>query len=115
METFLLDLVSIKFKHSIISCACTYIVMKFFKVQNYKESYLKKWYMIEGKEGYEVENGCGVKDCATEMCNFVDNINNTNYLSCQKKYAVDEYCNISKLIVNYPEKSNNTNNKTEVN
>ena len=115
METFLLDLVSIKFKHSIISCACTYIVMKFFKMQNYKESYLKKWYMIEGKEGYEVENGCGVKDCATEMCNFVDNINNTNYLSCQKKYAVDEYYNISKLIVNYPENNNNTNNKTEGN
>ena len=115
METFLLDLISIKFKPSIISCACAYIVMKFFKKQNYKESYMKKWYMIEGKEGYEIENGCGVKDCATEMCNFVDNINNTNYLSCQKKYAVDEYCNISKLIVNYPENNNNTNNKTEGN
>ena len=111
METFLLDLISIKFKPSIISCACTYIVMKFFKFKNYKESYAKKWYMIEGKEGYTIENGCGVKDCASEMCNFVDNINNTNYLSCQKKYGVDEYYNISKLIVNYPQ----NNNKTEGN
>ena len=108
METFLLDLICIKFRPSIISCACTYIVMKFFKMQNYKESYSKKWYMIEGKEGYEVENGCGEKHCATELCNFVDNINNTNYLSCQKKYSSDEYCNISKLIINYPDK-----NKTE--
>ena len=111
METFLLDLISIKFKPSVISCACIYIVMKFFKMKNYKESYLKKWYMIEGKEGYEVENGCGIKDCAQELCNFVDNINNTNYLSCQKKYSVDEYCNISKLIVNYPENNNNKNDK----
>ena len=111
METFLLDLICIKFRPSIISCACTYIVMKFFKMQNYKESYAKKWYMIEGKEGFEVENGCGVKDCATELCNFVDNINNTNYLSCQKKYSADEYCNISKLIINYPD--NNNKNKTE--
>ena len=107
METFLLNLICIKFKPSIISCACIYIVMKFFKMKNYKESYLKKWYMIEGKEGFELENGCGIKDCAQEMCNFVDNIGSTKYLSCQKKYSADDYCNISKLIVNYPENNNN--------
>ena len=106
METFLLNLVSIKFRPSIIACACAYIVMKFFKMHNYKESYLKKWFMIEGKEGFEIENGCKVKDCAQEMCNFVDNINNTNYLSCQKKYSTNDYCNISKLIINYPENNN---------
>ena len=108
METFLLDLICIKFKSSIISCACIYIVMKFFKMKNYKDSYLKKWYMIEGKEGFKLENGCGIKDCAQELCNFVDNIGTTKYLSCQKKYSTDDYCNISKLIVNYPE-----NNKKE--
>ena len=112
MENFMLDLICIKFRPSIISCACTYIVMKFFKLKNYKESYNKKWYMIEGKEGFEVESGCGIKDCATELCNFVDNINNTNYLSCQKKYSADDYCNISKLIVSYP---GNNNNKAEGN
>ena len=106
METFLLNLVSIKFRPSIIACACAYIVMKFFKMHNYKESYLKKWFMIEGKEGFEIENGCKVKDCAQEMCNFIDNINNTNYLSCQKKYSSDEYYNISNLIINYPENNN---------
>ena len=46
----------------------------------------------------------GVKDCAQEMCNFVDNIGSTNYLSCQKKYESDECCSISKLIMNYGEK-----------
>ena len=110
METFLLNLICIKFRPSIISCACVYIVMKFFKMKNYKESYSKKWYMIEGKEGFNPENGCGVKDCAQEMCNFVDNINSTNYLSCQKKYSSEDYCNISKLIVNYPENNNKTEN-----
>ena len=107
METFLLDLPYIKFKSSTISCACVYVVMKFFKMKNYKESYAKKWYMIEGKQGYELDSGCGVKDCAQELCNYMDNINSTNYLSCQKKYAADEYFNISKLIFNSPE--NNTN------
>ena len=77
--------------------------MKFFKLKNYRDSYQKQWYMIEGKEGYnKIENNCGVKDCAQEICNFVDNIGSTNYLSCQKKYSSDEFCNISKLIMNYP-------------
>ena len=110
METFLLNLICIKFRPSIISCACTYIVMKFFKMKNYKESYSKKWYMIEGKEGFNPDNGCGVKDCAQELCNFVDNINSTNYLSCQKKYSSEDHCNISKLIINYPENNNKTEN-----
>ena len=86
METFLLNLICIKYFPSIIACAAAYIVMKFFKLKNYKESYLKQWYMIEGKEGFNfIEPRCGVKDCAQEMCNFVDNIGSTNYLSCQKK------------------------------
>ena len=112
METFLLNLIWIKYLPSIIACAAAYIVMKFFKLKNYKESYLKQWYMIEGKEGFNfVEPRCGVKDCAQEMCNFVDNIGNTNYLSCQKKYESDELCGISKLIVNYAEKDEKNKNK----
>ncbi len=103
MENFLLNLIWIKYKPSIIACASAYIVMKFFKLKNYRDSYQKQWYMIEGKEGYnKIENNCGVKDCAQEICNFVDNIGSTNYLSCQKKYSSDEFCNISKLIMNYP-------------
>ena len=105
METFLLNLIWIKYSPSIIACAAAYIVMKFFKLKNYKESYQKIWYTIEGKDGFNyVEPRCGVKDCAQEMCNFVDNIGNTNYLSCQKKYESEECCAISKLILNYGEK-----------
>ena len=105
METFLLNLIWIKYSPSIIACAAAYIVMKFFKLKNYKESYQKIWYTIEGKDGFNfVEPRCGVKDCAQEMCNFVDNIGSTNYLSCQKKYESDECCAISKLILSYGEK-----------
>ena len=112
METFLLNLICIKYFPSIIACAAAYIVMKFFKLKNYKESYLKQWYMIEGKEGFNfIEPRCGVKDCAQEMCNFVDNIGSTNYLSCQKKYESEEYCCISKLILNYADKDEKNKNK----
>ena len=112
METFLLNLICIKYFPSIIACAAAYIVMKFFKLKNYKESYLKQWYMIEGKEGFNfIEPRCGVKDCAQEMCNFVDNIGSTNYLSCQKKYESEECCCISKLILNYADKDEKNKNK----
>ena len=43
METFLIDLKWIKYRPSIIACACIYIVMKFFKMENYHEAYNKKY------------------------------------------------------------------------
>ena len=99
MESFLLDLKYIKYKPSIISCACAYIVMKFFKMPNYRQSYDKKFYLIDENVN-TIHSGYGVKDCAQDICVFVDNINNTNLLSCQKKYAKPEFECVSKLISN---------------
>ena len=99
MESFLLDLKYIKYKPSIISCACTYIVMKFFKMDNYRKSYDKKFYLVDENIN-TIPNGLGVKDCAQDICIFVDNINNTNLLSCQKKYTKSEFESVSTLISN---------------
>ena len=99
MESFLLDLKYIKYKPSIISCACTYIVMKFFKMSNYRQSYEKKFYLVDENIN-TIGNGFGVKDCAQDICVFVDNINNTNLLSCQKKYSKTEFESVSTLISN---------------
>ena len=103
METFLLDLKYIKYKPSIISCACCYIVMKFFKMPNYRQSYEKKFFLAD-ENVHTIPNGSGVKDCAQDICIFVDNINNTNLLSCQKKYSKNEFEKVATLISN--------NNKT---
>ena len=66
-----------KYKPSIISCACTYNVMKFFKLKNYQESYSKKFYALdEKKEKYSEYNN---KECVKDICLFVGNINKTNY------------------------------------
>ena len=99
MESFLLDLKYLKYKPSIISCACTYIVMKFFKMPNYRHSYDKKFYLINENIN-TIANGFGVKDCAQDICVYVDNINNTNLLSCQKKYTKEEFECVSTLISN---------------
>ena len=99
MESFLLDLKYIKYKSSIISCACAYIVMKFFKMPNYRHSYDKKFYLVDENIN-TIPSGLGVKDCAQDICVFVDNINNTNLLSCQKKYTKTEFESVATLISN---------------
>ena len=99
MESFLLNLKYIKYKPSVISCACAYIVMKFFKMANYRHSYDKKFYLVDENIN-DISYGFGVKDCAQDICVFVDNINNTNLLSCQKKYTKTEFENVATLINN---------------
>ena len=99
METFLLDLKWIKYKPSVISCACAYIVMKFFKMENYRQSYEKKFFLLD-ENANNIPHSCGVKDCAQDICVFVDNINNTSLLSCQKKYTKKEFESVANLLNN---------------
>ena len=98
MESFLLDVKNAKYKPSIISCACAYIVMKFFKMSNYHESYHKKFYNCgDNLEKYTESN---IKECAKDICLFVDNINKTNYQACVKKYSKPEQENVAIIIMN---------------
>ena len=98
MESFLLDVKNAKYKPSIISCACAYIVMKFFKMQNYHESYDKKFYNLEESKGKFTESN--IKECAKDICLYVDNINKTNYQACVKKYSKPEQENVAVIIMN---------------
>ena len=98
MESFLLDVKNAKYKPSIISCACTYIVMKFFKMKNYQESYNKKFYNLdETNVKYSEHN---IKECAKDICLYVDNINKTNYKACVKKYSKPEQEKVAIIIMN---------------
>ena len=98
MESFLLDVKNAKYKPSIISCACSYIVMKFFKMQNYHESYHRKFYNLEDSMNKYTESN--IKECAKDICLFVDNINKTNYQGCFKKYSKPEQEKVSIIIMN---------------
>ena len=98
MESFLIDIKNAKYKPSIIACACAYIVMKFFKLKNYQETYNKKFYVLEEtNEKYSEHN---IKECAKDICLFVDNINKTNYQACVKKYSKPEQENVAVMIMN---------------
>ena len=41
-----------------------------------------------------------IKECAKDICLFVDNINKTNYQACQKKYSKPEQENVAIFIMN---------------
>ena len=98
METFLLDIKNTKYNPSIISCACAYIVMKFFKFPNYYESYDKKFYTLdENKDKYSESN---IKECAKDISLFVDNIKKTSYQACIKKYSKPEQEKVAIIIMN---------------
>ena len=100
METFLIDLKWINYRPSVIACACAYVVMKFYKMENYQESYNKKYYNLNENDfnNPKFKNEYDVKECAKDICFYVDNINKTNYLSCKKKYANKENENISLIV-----------------
>ena len=98
MESFLVDIKCTKYKPSIISSACCYIVMKFFKMKNYQESYEQKYYSLNIEENSNFSE-YNIKDCAKDICFFVDNINKTKYSSCQKKYSKSEFEKVSIIIM----------------
>ena len=99
MESFLLDTKVNKYKPATISCACTYIVMKFFKMENYHEAYDKKFFLIDEKKEITLEYN--IKECAKDICLFVDNVNKTNYEACIKKYSKPEQEKVSVIILNH--------------
>ena len=98
MESFLVDIKCTKYKPSIISSACCYIVMKFFKLKNYQESYDRKFYSLLNNDNSKYSEH-DIKDCAKDICLFVDNINKTKFLACQKKYAKPELEKVSIIIM----------------
>ena len=100
MESFLIDLKWVNYRPSIISCACAYIIMKFYKMENYQETYNKKYYNSNENDynSSKFNNEYDVKECAKDICNFVDNINKSNFLSCKKKYASEENEKISLIV-----------------
>ena len=99
MESFLLDTKINKYKPATISCACTYVVMKFFKMENYHEAYHKKFFLSD--ETKEITLDYNIKECAKDICLFVDNVNKTNYQACQKKYSKPEQEKVSVIILNH--------------
>ena len=105
MESFYLDENSLKYSASTIACAIGYIVMKFFKMDNYKECYNPKMFNIkpinELAEKHLKSNNYHIyiiKECAKDMCYFMNELSKGNLKSTLRKYSSEKYENVANLL-----------------
>ena len=105
MESFYLDENSLKYTSSTIACSIGYIVMKYFKMDNYKECYNSKLFNIkptnEFIEKYSKKNNYNtyiIKECSKDICNSMNELAKGNLKSTIKKYSNKKYQNVSNLL-----------------
>ena len=105
MESFYLDQNSLKYSASTIACAAGYIVMKYFKMENYKECYNPKIFNIkpidEFIEKYSKSNNYHIyiiKEYAKDICCIMNELAKGNLKSTIRKYSIEKYENITKLL-----------------
>ena len=98
IQSFYMSEKCLKYFASTIACSAMYIVMKFFKIKNYKECYDKKLFNIKNKNN-EKNNAMNiVKECAKDICNFVGDMAKNNLNATIMNFSNDKYGNISKLV-----------------
>ena len=105
MESFYLDENSLKYTPSTIACAVGYIVMKYFKMENYKECYNPKIFnikpineLIEKYSKFENYPIYIIKECAKDICYSMSELAKGNLKSTIKKYSIEKYENVSNLL-----------------
>ena len=92
MESSLIDYNMIKYSPSVIAVSCSYIVMKFFGISNYKKLYSTR--IIRENCPQKI-----IKDTARALCFLVNNLNSSEFKAVKEKYLnekyfkVAEYCN----------------------
>ena len=105
MESFYLDENCLKYSASTIACAVGYIVMKYFKMENYKECYNSDKFNIkpikEFIDKFSKSNNYPIyviKECAKDICYFMNNLSKGNLKSTIRKYSIEKFENVSNLL-----------------
>ena len=100
MQSFFMDSNSLKYSYSTIACATTYIVMKFFKMKDYKYCYDSKLFNIKDNTNNNNNNSQVyiIKECAKDICFFVGELSKNNLKASIRKFSDSKYGNGSKLI-----------------
>ena len=105
MESFYLDENCLKYNPSTIAVTVQYIVMKYFKMNNYKECYKQNLFNIKKIEEFENKyansnkyNMHVIKECAKDICNLVNELPKGNLKSTIRKYSSDKFENVTKLL-----------------
>ena len=106
----MLDKNCLKYSSSTIASAICYIVFKFFKMENYQKCYSSDLYFIkEYKEFVEKFSNSShynvyvIKECAKDICAFVNEVWKLHLKSTIKKYSVSNFYKVSELMFNQKE------------
>ncbi len=84
----------LKYKPSTIGVACAYIVMKFYRINGYRDLYSSE--MINDDSPQKA-----IKDCARDLCFFVKNLSNSTLQAAKTKYSSVEHGNVASLCEEY--------------
>ena len=97
IQSFYMSDNSLKYYASTIACSAMYIVMKFFKIKNYKVCYDKNLFNI--KEKSTKNNTMNIiKECAKEIYTFIGELSKNNLNASIRNFSSEKYGNISKLV-----------------
>ena len=105
MESFYLDENCLKYSASTIACTVLYIVMKYFKMKNYKECYNNNLLNIKKIEEFENKYAKSnnyvihiIKECAKDICYCINELPRSNLKSTLRKYSNNNFDNVAKLL-----------------
>ena len=90
LDSSLIDLDLLKYKPSTIGVACAYIVMKFYRLNGYKDLYSPK--MVNENSPEKT-----IKECAKELCFFVKSLSGSNLKAVKEKYSSAKFSNVSSI------------------
>ena len=90
LDSSLIDYNILKYNFSTIAVACAYIVMKFYKMNGYKDLYSYK--MIIGDDSHK-----DIKDCAKDLCFLVKHLSKSSLRATIEKYSLEEFGNVAAI------------------
>ena len=99
MQTFLMDIRSLNYSYSTIACTCCYIVMKFYKNENYKICYNSKFYTVKKINIYTDINSYIIKECAKNICSVISEYFNSNIQATFNKFKDYQFYKDIKAIL----------------
>ena len=91
IESALVNYQILKYSSSVIASSCTYLVMKYYRINGYQKLYNK--FIINENNPEDV-----IKDAAKEIYVLVDNLSKSKFKSLKKKYSLNQFGNVSEIL-----------------
>ena len=91
LESSLLDYQKIKYSPSVIGVSCAYIVMKYFKINNYKSLYSNEI----------IKENCPekiIKSASRDICFLVSSLSNSSLRAVINKYSSPQFMKVVQLL-----------------